>query len=202
MFTDRLFSSSPAITSLRWRSINPSRSFFLSRALEGLRRENRGSVNRLGEFMSSTKRKIEHFHAIVAQQRQKIYVKKCAAVFCRSRCRRRRLCLNPVTTAREEGNTQSIGLWRNTLFKNWTEYWVSEFFTFCFLYITALLQQHPLRWACVRSDPFKGSFAHPLSGSFSRVNLVFDVEYHVQYVLPEYFKHVLHMRDAKAFLTM
>ena len=66
--------------------------------------------------MSSSKRKIEHFHAIVAQQRQKIYVKKCAAVFCRSRCS------NPVTTAREEGNTQSIGLWRNTLFKNWTEY--------------------------------------------------------------------------------
>ena len=55
--------------------------FFLSRALEGLRRENRGSVNWLGEFTSSTKPKIEHFHAIVAQQRQKIYVKKCAAVF-------------------------------------------------------------------------------------------------------------------------
>ena len=46
-----------------------------------LRRENRGSVNRLGEFTSSTKRKIEHVHAIVSQQRQKIYVKKCAAVF-------------------------------------------------------------------------------------------------------------------------
>ena len=72
--------------------------------------------------MSSTKRKIEHFHAIVAQQRQKIYVKKCAAVYCRSRCRRRSRCSNPVTTARQEGNTQSIGLWRNTLFKNWTEY--------------------------------------------------------------------------------
>ena len=111
-------------------------------------------------------------------------------------------CSNPLTTAREEGNTQSIGLWRNTLFKNWTVYWVSEFFTSCFLYITALLQQHPLRWARIRSDPFKGRFARPLLGSFCRVNLVFDVEYHVQHVLPEYFKHVLHMRDAKAFLTM
>ena len=89
-------------------------------------------MNRLGEFMSSTKRKIEHFHAIVAQQRQKIYVKKCAAVYCRSRCRRSSRCSNPVTTARQEGNTQSIGLWRNTLFKNWTENWVSEFFTFIF----------------------------------------------------------------------
>ena len=117
MFTDRLFSSSPTITSLRWRSINPSPFFFLSRALEGLRRENRGSVNWLGEFRSSTKRKVEHFHTIVAQQRQKTYVKKCAAVFCRSRCLPRRRCLNPLTTAREEGNTQSTGLWRNTLFK-------------------------------------------------------------------------------------
>ena len=117
MFTDRLFSSSPTITSLRWRSINPL-PFFLSRALEGLRRENRGTLNWLGEFRSSTKRKIEHFHAIVAQQRQKMDVKKCAAVFCRSRCRRRRRCSNPLTTAREEGNTQSIGFWRNTLFKN------------------------------------------------------------------------------------
>ena len=110
--------------------------------------------------------------------------------------------LKLLTTAREKGNTQSTGLWRNTLFKNWTEYWISEFFTSCFLYITALLQQHPLRWACIRSDPFKCSFARPLLGSFSRVNLVFDVEYHVQHVLTEYFKHVSYMRDAKAFLAI
>ena len=159
-------------------------------------------MNWLGEFTSSTKRKIEHFHAIVAQQRQKIYITKCAAVFCRSRCRRRRRYLNPLTTTREEGNTHSIGLWRNTLFKNLTEYWVSEFFTSCFLYITALLQQLPLGWACIRSDPFKWSFARPLSGSFSIVDVVFDVEYHVQHVLTEYFQHVLHLHDAKALRTI
>ena len=49
-------------------------------------------------------------------------LKNVLQFFCRFRCRRRRRCLNPVTTARQEGNTQSIGLWRNTLFKNWTEY--------------------------------------------------------------------------------
>ena len=46
---ERLFSSSPISTSLRWRSMNPPVFYFLSRALDGLWRENRGSVKRLAK---------------------------------------------------------------------------------------------------------------------------------------------------------
>ena len=48
LFFFSLFSKTfPSTTLLRWWSINPPRFYFLSPALDGLRRENRGSVNRL-----------------------------------------------------------------------------------------------------------------------------------------------------------
>lgn len=39
----------PSPTPLRWRSINPPPVYFLSRVLDGLWRQNRGSVNRLSQ---------------------------------------------------------------------------------------------------------------------------------------------------------
>ena len=59
-------------------------------------------------FPSSTKREITHFHVVIVQRRLRnvqkcvMHVQSCCfaninlLVFCRSRCRRRRLCLSSL----------------------------------------------------------------------------------------------------------
>ena len=66
-------------------------------------------------FPSSTKREITHFHVLIVQRRLRnvqkcvMHVQSCCfaninlLLFCRSRCRRRRLCLSSLWCPREAG---------------------------------------------------------------------------------------------------
>ena len=65
----------------RWRSINPPRISFLSRALDGIWRENRGSVNRL--LSTLTLQAVATYISHACLQRKKRWTNSAVWYFCR-----------------------------------------------------------------------------------------------------------------------
>ena len=88
LYTDVYFSSffskrsaSELERERRWRSINPPRISFLSRALDGIWRENRGSVNRL--LSTLTLQAVATYISYACLQRKKRWTNSAVSYFCR-----------------------------------------------------------------------------------------------------------------------